>query len=1366
VGGTSNVGGSCSSTGPTASTAGPSVSQMVAGVYIGDANEWWIGDTIYDDEESWVSMVSNNNDAYDYDYDDASGNAGTYTNTYASVNAGTYTNTDASANVCTNVGEPKHVIMMDSGSDEHCWPMSGHNLGTKVDDVKPKLRTITGEYIKAIGRRRMLLDIPNDNQHVKASIPFTVGDFKKKIISPGKLVREGDIVHLEAGRSYWQRGGLNGPWVDLTLTGNTFYLDADVIGGVSDDEDEEIPQYQAEAIPAVVAPPEIEDVVPPLVAHPPLPDVEQLQRLPTEEDPLRDTIAIDVPPTRARALTSGGRVADMHARCKELQIPWYGTKTQLWERIMKRESELSETVNLRAYLEDRAVRLQQGQEPYVPIVLPTPQLPTQLEKETHEATHLPMEKWCEHCQRGKAQQAPHFTVEPARRIEVQPLVEFDFMFMNSEAKWSDSEAWETASYVTLIGVDYGTRYPLALALNTKQVTPYLVKATVAWLDRLGHTTLTIKSDNEPTMAQFLEKVKLERKLPTFLKFSPRYSSASHGLVENMIKQVQGQARTLRSQMESMYAGLTLDPTHGMWPWMIRHVAFLIARYHVKANGRTAYSDQFQHGYNGSVVPMGEVVLHAVPYSQTGHQAGGKRRNKADLNWHRAVWIGKSEISDEHMVATPDGVVTTRTVKRLTPPTCYDLPTFAGARGLPWSLGIGARGRPRRRERALPKVIGRDGYDGPGGGYGPDGPEGGDGPDRPGDTENQGGPSSSSRGRPRTDDTTPFPQDDDDDQHPTGRAPEPKRFKTNQPTIADQPMSPTISDGPTTDEARSFWEDRELWARDNDGPSKRAKLKHEAESVGVIAAIQTMDEPYPELVDPWDLEHDSHADGTEDEITNARRAHILKLESYGTFEPVDKAEVMRNHGRVISTRWVSSGTDGKRKERFVAREYKHLDPTANDFFAATTGHMTARIIDMVALQRHEPTFTMDVEGAYLHVPEREEVYCIPPQEWTDMQANQRPTIWKLHKVLNGRRAGAQWWLDLVQKVLTDMGFEQHAALPFFYVHRLQGLTIEVHMDDFYGTGPTTAIAWFRDEIGKANWTTKHFNVHGTQKAEYTHLRRHRRRTNEGIWISPNPTHRLEMIRLLGLETAKPAPTPAIPDKADETDDTDIDDEQKAIYRTVVGIALYDSSDRPECQYAVRELGRKVREPKLSDWTKLKRYVRYLIGCKTYEALLPTPTRSTATDELVVNTDSDWAKDKLTRKSVSCGIIRWCGGLIASWSRGQTAISLSSGEAEWYALSTGISEAIAIRDLLKFIGFTLTIKALVDASAAIGMANRLGVGRLRHLDCRTLWVQVLCKNKEVRVCKVKGTSNVADIGTKVLSNKELSAIINALGIVRLA
>ena len=81
-------------------------------------------------------------------------------------------------------------------------------------------------------------------------------------------------------------------------------------------------------------------------------------------------------------------------------------------------------------------------------------------------------------------------------------------------------------------------------------------------------------------------------------------------------------------------------------------------------------------------------------------------------------------------------------------------------------------------------------------------------------------------------------------------------------------------------------------------------------------------------------------------------------------------------------------------------------------------------------------------------------------------------------------------------------------------------------------------------------------------------------------------------------------------------------------------------------------------------------RYVKGCADTGIMFEWQT---APRRLTVQSDSDWARDKRTRKSVSAGNVLHGQHLLRSWSKDQTVIAMSSGEAELYAACMAAQQA---------------------------------------------------------------------------------------------
>ena len=119
-------------------------------------------------------------------------------------------------------------------------------------------------------------------------------------------------------------------------------------------------------------------------------------------------------------------------------------------------------------------------------------------------------------------------------------------------------------------------------------------------------------------------------------------------------------------------------------------------------------------------------------------------------------------------------------------------------------------------------------------------------------------------------------------------------------------------------------------------------------------------------------------------------------------------------------------------------------------------------------------------------------------------------------------------------------------------------------------------------------------------------------------------------------------------------------------------------------------------------------------------------------------------------------------IKHWSSTQPTIALSSGEAELGGLCKGAANGIGLRSVARDLGIQLTLKVRSDATAALGIARRLGIGKIRHLDTSLLWIQQKIKDRDLVVDKVLGADNPADCLTKYVDRATMDKHLAAMGL----
>jgi hypothetical protein len=202
---------------------------------------------------------------------------------------------------------------------------------------------------------------------------------------------------------------------------------------------------------------------------------------------------------------------------------------------------------------------------------------------------------------------------------------------------------------------------------------------------------------------------------------------------------------------------------------------------------------------------------------------------------------------------------------------------------------------------------------------------------------------------------------------------------------------------------------------------------------------------------------------------------------------------------------------------------------------------------------------------------------------------------------------------------------------------------------------------------------------------------------------------------------------------------------------VARANFLASDRPDIAFAVKELCRGMSAPSRHDAEALKRLSRYLLG---EPRMIVHFGWQDEPEHLDVYTDSDWAGCVKTRKSTSGGALMRGAHVLKTWCSTQTTIALSSAEAELIAAVRGAAEGLAARSLAEDLGSECKLRVHVDSSAAIGICKRSGIGKIRHLDTRLLWIQDLVRNGTIGIMKVAGIDNPADLMTKYLNAESIS------------
>ena len=219
------------------------------------------------------------------------------------------------------------------------------------------------------------------------------------------------------------------------------------------------------------------------------------------------------------------------------------------------------------------------------------------------------------------------------------------------------------------------------------------------------------------------------------------------------------------------------------------------------------------------------------------------------------------------------------------------------------------------------------------------------------------------------------------------------------------------------------------------------------------------------------------------------------------------------------------------------------------------------------------------------------------------------------------------------------------------------------------------------------------------------------------------------------------------------------EQASMCISLVARLNYLAPDRPDIAYSVKELARTMSKPTKGCQDKLKRLGRYLID---HPRLIIKYKWQAIPDVVKIYTDADWAGCKATRKSTSGGCLMFGDHCLKTWSKTQALTALSSGESEFYATLKASAEGLGLLSIMKDLGVHSRGQVFGDASAALGIINRKGLGRTRHIETGFLWVQETAAEKRLKFSKVLGLINPADLLTKYLPQETLLAHCKRLSV----
>ena len=388
---------------------------------------------------------------------------------------------------------------------------------------------------------------------------------------------------------------------------------------------------------------------------------------------------------------------------------------------------------------------------------------------------------------------------------------------------------------------------------------------------------------------------------------------------------------------------------------------------------------------------------------------------------------------------------------------------------------------------------------------------------------------------------------------------------------------------------------------------------------------------------------------------------------------------------------------------------------------------------------------DISRAYFYAKATRCMYIELPQE---DPYNDSDMLGRLRLCLYGTRDAALNWQQTLSSHLTEAGFKRGIGHPSVFHHPTKDIWTLVHGDDYCSAGSAASLDWMQEILTKRYEIKTQRLGEGKTKAgepkqkEGQVLNRVVRITKDGWELEADLRHAELVVKQLGLTDGNSVSSPGVATNGpksleDEEEEESMSAAEASSYRALVARCNYLQPDRPDIQFAVKEACRMMSKPNKNSWEMLKRIGRYLkgkprlvwnFGCKVEQECIDSTT------------DANWAGCKRSRKSTSGGTISLGGHLLKSYSKTQAAIAKSSGESELYGVIRISTESLGISTLLEDFGMVgIKCRVGMDANAAIGIVQRSGLNKLRHVELDILWIQEQQSRRLLPLKKIPGPQN---------------------------
>ena len=508
-----------------------------------------------------------------------------------------------------------------------------------------------------------------------------------------------------------------------------------------------------------------------------------------------------------------------------------------------------------------------------------------------------------------------------------------------------------------------------------------------------------------------------------------------------------------------------------------------------------------------------------------------------------------------------------------------------------------------------------------------------------------------------------------------------------------------------------------------------------------------------------------------------------------------------NARVISSRWVAAYKSPERvRTRIVAKDFNRGQSARSLGFSSPTPSIEAlHLILAIAATRKYRLRGLDISHAFMHSPLGKHMRVILKLPLSVSLDDGQPAFLVLDKALNGLRDASLCWLQLLSETVKTVGLWTDSVEPCVYSGAvydketyLGHVLAIVYVDDILLASSTMEAENFVAETISKVVPTKTTGEVPVEGGSLTFIGRiiQRVANADEFLLSVNPTYLDSTFRDFGIDKG----SESVPDVASHLEKTMSDESSKkplsseayGRFRRALGKLLWMSQVRHDLKTWLSIIGCHQAAPMAGTEAALRAVLRFLKSDMHVALTFPSrdPSLESQVGEMQLRTmnlhcfsDASFAPYRFNkRRGISGGCVFFERSLVRSLARQQHALSLSSCEAELYALQSVCQESIAFGKLVHRVLFSLEemdeadpvhVFLESDSSSALQLVKALDIPKKsRHVEIRLLWIREQLDSGRLHVLHRSGETNPADLFTKCLGSRLFFTHRYTIGLVKLS